>query len=79
MAGAHAPDNREPAMSDVHLLPRRIALLLLLADLIGLILAFNLALYRLREPRSAEGIVLSMVFECHAGPNGMDSGSARVR
>ena len=43
MAGAHAPDNREPAMSDVHLLPRRIALLLLLADLIGLILAFNLA------------------------------------
>jgi hypothetical protein len=38
-----APDNREPAMTDVHLLPRRIALLLLLADLIGLILAFNLA------------------------------------
>jgi len=30
-------------MTDVHLLPRRIALLLLLADLIGLILAFNLA------------------------------------
>jgi hypothetical protein len=31
-------------MTDVHLLPRRIALLLLLADLIGLILAFNLAI-----------------------------------
>ncbi len=30
-------------MADVHLLPRRIALLLLLADLIGLILAFNVA------------------------------------
>jgi len=30
-------------MADIHLLPRRIALLLLLADLIGLILAFNLA------------------------------------
>jgi len=30
-------------MADVHLLSRRIALLLLLADLIGLILAFNLA------------------------------------
>ena len=30
-------------MTDVHLLPRRIALLLLLADLIGLILAFNVA------------------------------------
>ncbi len=30
-------------MADVHLLPRRIALLLLLGDLIGLILAFNLA------------------------------------
>jgi len=43
MAGAPAPDNREPAMADIHLLPRRIALLLLLADLIGLILAFNLA------------------------------------
>jgi len=43
MAGAPAPDNREPAMADVHLLPTRIALLLLLADLIGLILAFNLA------------------------------------
>src|SRR5258708_7781257 len=43
MAGASAPDNREPAKADIHLLPRRIALLLLLADLIGLILAFNLA------------------------------------
>src|SRR6266852_5162776 len=43
MAGAPAPDNREPAMADIHLLPRRIALLLLLADLIGLIVAFNLA------------------------------------
>src|SRR6266404_2254953 len=43
MAGVPAPDNREPAMADIHLLPRRIALLLLLADLIGLILAFNLA------------------------------------
>ncbi len=38
----------------------------------------HLALYRLREPRSAEGIVLSMVFECHAGPNGTGSGSDRV-
>src|SRR5258708_34278519 len=43
MAGAPAPDHREPAKADIHLLPRRIALLLLLADLIGLILAFNLA------------------------------------
>ena len=30
-------------MADIHLLPRRIALLLLLGDLVGLILAFNLA------------------------------------
>jgi sugar transferase (PEP-CTERM system associated) len=43
MAGTSAPDNREPAKADIHLLPRRIALLLLLADLIGLIVAFNLA------------------------------------
>jgi sugar transferase (PEP-CTERM system associated) len=43
MTGAPAPDNRELATADVHLLSRRIALLLLLADLIGLILAFNLA------------------------------------
>ncbi|MGQ0577427.1 MAG: sugar transferase [Betaproteobacteria bacterium] len=43
MAGNPAPDNREPAMADIHLLPRRIALSLLLTDLMGLILAFNLA------------------------------------
>jgi len=43
MAGAPAPGEREPAIADIHLLPRRIALLLLLADLVGLILAFNLA------------------------------------
>jgi sugar transferase (PEP-CTERM system associated) len=43
MTAAPAPDNRGPAVADIHLLPRRIALLLLLADLVGLILAFNLA------------------------------------
>jgi len=43
MTAAPAPESREPAVADIHLLPRRIALLLLLGDLIGLILAFNLA------------------------------------